>query len=402
MTMDAPGSIGRERQRDGSIRYRVRIRVEGVRQSHGLYRTIEEAEEALAAALEVRGSTSSGTTLRAWGAAWLDRRERSGRVRGIAKEASCWRAHVAGSDLAALPLTRIRRRHVVEWLDALSARQPRLSLGTIRHARRLVIGALEEAVDAGRIEANPARGARIRGREERTEQPWTWLTVDELSRVLTLPVHDPPSRGGWQGGRVPGTITSAQRSAIVVAVYAGLRAGEMWGLRWRDVALDGPRPMLVVGRSREAATKSGVVREVPLLEPARVALERWREVAPGVGDALVWPASDGACHRDGYDAGWPRVLRLAGITRRVRWHDLRHTCASHLVQGTWGRVWSLAEVRSVLGHGSVRLTERYAHLCPGGIHDAARATSGALPAGQPRASVLTLSGRSVELDGRDR
>jgi len=376
MTMDAPGSIGRERQRDGSIRYRVRVRVEGVRQSHGLYRTIEEAEEA------------------------LDARERSGRVRGHAKEASCWRAHVAGSDLAALPLTRIRRQHVVAWLDALSARMPRLALGTIRHARRLVIGALEDAVDAGRITSNPARGARIRGRDERTEPPWTWLTVDELARVLALPVHDPPSRVA--GGRIAGTITSAQRSAIVVAIYAGLRAGELWGLRWRDAHLDGPRPMLVVGRSREAATKSGIVREVPLLEPARAALERWREVAPGVGDALVWPASDGACHRDGYDAGWPRVLRLAGIARRVRLHDLRHTCTSHLVQGTWGRVWSLAEVRTVLGHGSVRLTERYAHLCPGGIHDAARATSGALPSGQPRASVLTLSGRSVELDGRDR
>lgn len=83
---------------------------------------------------------------------------------------------------------------------------------------------------------------------------------------------------------------------------------------------------------------------------------------------------------DGYDAGWARARRLAGITRRVRWHDLRHTCASHLVQGTWGRVWSLAEVRDVLGHSSIKQTERYAHLCPGGIHDAARATSGALPA----------------------
>lgn len=108
----------------------------------------------------------------------------------------------------------------------------------------------------------------------------------------------------------------------------------------------------------------------------------------------VWPAADGACHRDGYDAGWARVLRLAGITRRVRFHDLRHTCASHLVQGTWGRVWTLAEVRTVLGHGSVRLTERYAHLCPGGIHDAARATPGAVPA-VGGGEVVAIKGRET-------
>lgn len=136
----------------------------------------------------------------------------------------------------------------------------------------------------------------------------------------------------------------------------------------------------VVRHSRDEATKSGHIREVPLLAPAREALELWREVAPGVGDSLVWPGEDGACHVDGYVAGWPRVRRLAGIREAVRWHDLRHTCASHLVQGSWGRVWSLQEVREVLGHSSTRVTERYAHLCPGGIHAAAAQTTGLGPA----------------------
>jgi len=51
-------------------------------------------------------------------------------------------------------------------------------------------------------------------------------------------------------------------------------------------------------------------------------------------------------------------LRAAGIERRVRWHDLRHTCASSLVAGWWGRQWSLEEVREMLGHSSVLVTER--------------------------------------------
>ena len=54
----------------------------------------------------------------------------------------------------------------------------------------------------------------------------------------------------------------------------------------------------------------------------------------------------------------------AGIARRVRFHDLRHTCASHLVMGTWGQAWSLSEVAAMLGHSRTTTTEIYAHLSP--------------------------------------
>ena len=54
----------------------------------------------------------------------------------------------------------------------------------------------------------------------------------------------------------------------------------------------------------------------------------------------------------------------AGITRRVRFHDLRHTCASHLVMGTWDITLSLMETAQWLGHSSLSVTQRYAHLCP--------------------------------------
>ena len=77
----------------------------------------------------------------------------------------------------------------------------------------------------------------------------------------------------------------------------------------------------------------------------------------------------------GHDFGWEDVRdrrakdgeRLGarsrlGITRKVRFHDLRHTCASHLVMGTWGRRWSIEEVSKFLGHSDIQVTQRYAHL----------------------------------------
>ncbi len=55
-------------------------------------------------------------------------------------------------------------------------------------------------------------------------------------------------------------------------------------------------------------------------------------------------------------------------------------------------MWSLPEVRDWLGHGSIKMTERYAHLRPGGLHDAAAMTSGAMVA--PRqADVIEIGGK---------
>jgi integrase len=194
-----------------------------------------------------------------------------------------------------------------------------------------------------------------------------FLTAEEIGRVTTCP-------------RIP----ERARLAYTVAIYTGLRPGELWGLRWSDVHLDGDHPRLVVQKSRSGPTKGRRVREVPLLPPAREALRRWRGVVGRIGTALVWPGAGGRCHDDGYDAGWtgsyrpdgtqrPGHRELAGVRPVVQFKDLRHTCGSHLVSGTWGRAWSLHEVRDWLGHRSVTTTERYyARLVPGHLHAAAR------------------------------
>jgi len=77
---------------------------------------------------------------------------------------------------------------------------------------------------------------------------------------------------------------------------------------------------------------------------------------------------DRAMHTKGYDARWAKKWRsAAGVRADVRFHDLRHTCASHLIMGTWGRAWRLEEVQVVLGHASRTTTGRYARLAPDSI-----------------------------------
>jgi hypothetical protein len=110
------------------------------------------------------------------------------------------------------------------------------------------------------------------------------------------------------------------------------------------------------------------------------------------GDDLVFPSKRGFQRQPNDDAGWctrkrkkgvlePGLQELAGITRRVRFHDLRHTCASHLVMGTWGSPWPLADVAKMLRHSSITVTERYAHLAPGYLHEQARRTARTTAAG---------------------
>jgi integrase len=212
---------------------------------------------------------------------------------------------------------------------------------------------LRAAADEELIETNPAADVRPPKGEER-EVPWTFLTLEEIDAVLSL------------------RLRAEQRAIFTVAVFAGLRGGELWGLRWCDVHLDGDRCELVVCRSYRNATKSKRIRRVPLLPPALAALKTWRKLRPGVGEALVFPAASGGCHYRAFDAGWESAKRRAGIVRPVRFHDLRHTCASHLVIGSWTeRPLRLEECRVWMGHSTIRVTERYSHLCPDWLHSLA-------------------------------
>src|SRR5207244_11009547 len=60
--------------------------------------------------------------------------------------------------------------------------------------------------------------------------------------------------------------------------------------------------------------------------------------------------------------------------RSIRWHDLRHTCASMLVSGAWGPAWRLEDVKEILGHSTITITQRYAHLAESRVRALAATT----------------------------
>ena len=105
-------------------------------------------------------------------------------------------------------------------------------------------------------------------------------------------------------------------------------------------------------------TKSGKPRKVPISNALAICLKGRKHLK----GALVFCQPDGSpltlWHLHG---ALDRACRKSGL-RRLRWHDLRHSFASNLVIGGT----PLPQVQEWMGHSTILMTMRYAHLAPGG------------------------------------
>jgi len=170
-----------------------------------------------------------------------------------------------------------------------------------------------------------------------------------------------------------------------LALHTGMRCGEQYRLRWQDVDLK--IGMITIPRSKHREQ-----RYVPIDSVARRAL------------ASLWLPRDGSvyvclCHRKPEDARgrdrrlwFEEVVEGAGIVN-FRWHDLRHTFASRLVMAEA----DLGAVQELLGHKTIAMTVRYAHLAPAHQLEAVeRLTVGSTATGTATNGILEKS-KLVEL-----
>jgi len=147
------------------------------------------------------------------------------------------------------------------------------------------------------------------------------------------------------------------RLMIHCALRTGLRVGELIALRWEWVDFD--RRLLTVRRSCvrgiESSPKSNRIRHVHISADLAFALAEGQRPT---GHVFARPDGSPVKHEAARRA-LGRILRAAGI-RRVGWHTLRHTFASQLSS----RGVPLQAIQSFLGHSTIEMTMRYAHLMP--------------------------------------
>lgn len=176
------------------------------------------------------------------------------------------------------------------------------------------------------IGANPLVG--IKWASERDRKRIRFLTDIEETRLreVILPEH---------------------LAEFIFALNSGLRLSEQFGLRWEDVAVDLSYVTL-------RHTKNGSIRHARLNSVARAILETRRQAS-----GLIFSGR--------YTWKWfPKAVEAAGLNTgrdaldKITWHTLRHTFASRLVMAGV----PLKTVSNLLGHSSITVTERYAHLAP--------------------------------------
>lgn len=316
---------------------------------------------------------------------WLDRHARTDRgLRPSTLEN--YRRYIdqdiVPSTLGGMKLRDIRRRHLNAFIDQLV--DDGRGAVTVRRIIAVVQGALRAAAAEDRIEDNPATLLRLPRVSAKRFQPWE---AEQVGHFLDV-----------AGEHRLGAL-------FEVAVFTGLRRGELLALRWADVDL--ARREVVVERSRgnagEGATKTDAGRRRVALDDRAVgALVAW-QIAQGAERAVWGPAYDD--HRVVFTYEDGRPLKPQYVTRlfdrlhqsadlpAMTFHGLRHQQASlQLAAGT-----PLAVVSKRLGHSSVSVTsDIYSHLLRSTEHDAANNAAALVPARGASARTLHTQGGENE------
>jgi integrase len=173
-------------------------------------------------------------------------------------------------------------------------------------------------------------------REKNTSYITRWLTLEEEKRLLS-------AAQGYLNGQLPDIIT--------FALHTGMRLGEILNLKWKDV--DFSRKTITILK-----TKNKDPRTIPMTDTVyNMLLSKSKVVAMS---GYVFATANGTrIGARNLQREWYKAIKKAGI-ENFRFHDLRHTFATRLVQSGV----DLYTVAKLLGHRDISTTQRYAHHYP--------------------------------------
>lgn len=348
-TLPSVGSISPYDSARGR-RYRVRYRKPDQTQTDKRgFRTKREAELFLASVElgKARGGyidpSRARVTIEQWMDIWLSSRTdvratTRDRIEGIVTK------HV-NPKLGHLPLGDLTRLGVQQWASKLPGRP-----ATVRKIVLVLSGALQLAVEDGRLSQNPAAALRLARTVQRRKRYLSHAEVGALAQAV---------------GQQPNGAELGYDILVLVLAYCGLRWGEASGLRVKDVDLERGRlnievtVVMVKGHQREEAPKDYEHRSIPI--PAFLRPHLARQIAGRSPDAPVFYGQrTGTWLRNAvFRLGWFNDAAVsigkAGLTP----HELRHTAASLAISAGA----NVKAVQRMLGHAKASVTlDVYADL----------------------------------------
>jgi integrase len=185
------------------------------------------------------------------------------------------------------------------------------------------------ALAAGKVSMNPARLV-----EQRTESPGRirYLLDEEEKRLREVIAR-----------RFPRHMAS-----LTVALKTGMRKGEQFSLEWPEVSFDRNRIFL-------DQTKNGSNREIPMSKTCREALLSLDKERKD-GEVRIFYSKFGEPLND--PRTWFELAIEEAKIPNFTWHDLRHTFCSRLIMAGV----DLKTAQTLMGHKTISMTARYAHL----------------------------------------
>lgn len=326
--------------KDGTKRYRVRVRLQG---ELPRTKTFKRLTDAKAWAAKVESDLGHGTyvptaqerrrTLRDLIAKYRDEELPTRGVRDEAKQRAllAWWDETYGH----LTLDRLKPEAIAEARRKLQARR-------------------------SRRDGQPLSGATVNRHLAALSAvcKWAWKELRWLPSNPVLDVSKAPESTGlirFLSDTERAALLKACRespdpninTAVMLALATGARYSNIRNLTWADVDRK-------TWRLRLIETKNGQPRYVPIIGPAQKALKA-QHARDVIGEGWVFKGAHDDAPAD-LDRPW-RKVREAAKLKNFRFHDLRHTTASYLTMNGA----SLAEVAEALGHRTLVMAKRYSH-----------------------------------------
>jgi integrase len=346
--------------------FTVRINGKQIRRSKTEW-TREDAEAELAKALlqiEPQKPKSPSITLAQAAERYLASKARKRTIEADRRQLEL----LKGEFGAETPLVEITASRISEYKAKRLAAVRKIGEGEVATERRLTSAAVNRPLALLRHLLRLAheewesidRVPRIR-LEKEPQGRLRWLTQEEINRLL-----DAAAR----------SRNKELRAAVIVALNTGLRRGELLGLTWERVDLSR-------GVIRLELTKSGRRREVPMNDDSYRAL------------VCIGPKAGGRVFKTRYiQTAYNNAVAAAKLDD-VNFHTLRHTFASWAVM----RGVTLKELQELLGHASLAMTMRYAHLAPEHLRTAVSRLEGLTSTEPTKVLAQELAQEPVETEG---
>lgn len=334
-------TIEKRPQKNGTTRYRARVRLDGHEQKTRTFSRLTDArdwarsvEDDLKRGRLVPSNEASRRTvadmIERYITHSIPRRPRNRDAKKVAALLGWWKGRIGRMSVA-----NVSRPLIVECRDELLAGTTRRggprSPATVNRYLAALSAVFKEAMrEWGWVDRNPVTAV---GRGAEHPGVIRFLSADEREALLhACAAHSAP----WL------------HPLVLLALSTGARRGELLGLRWPDVDLTRGVVTFHITKNRDR-------RAVPVAGAALTVLREWAKVRR-IDTDLVFPGNP--IERPlNIEGPWREALRTAKV-EDFRFHDLRHSAASYLAMSGA----TAPEIAAVLGHKTLQMVKRYAHI----------------------------------------